>query len=70
MAKFKFRNSNFLDSIGIKFESDHCVIFFSGTESVLLMRCGPRISRMYNLCLVITCTASTVKLLFTSVKKE
>ena len=23
MAKFKFQNSNFLDSIGIKFESDH-----------------------------------------------
>ena len=23
MAKFKFKNSNFLESIGIKFESDH-----------------------------------------------
>ena len=25
MAKFKFQNSNFLDSIGIKFESDQCL---------------------------------------------
>ena len=29
MAKFKFQNSNFLESIGIKFESNHYIDSFN-----------------------------------------
>ena len=36
MALFKFQNSNFLDSTGIKFESDHCGRKYSFKNGYLL----------------------------------